>query len=377
MLRVAVVGCGTAGPAAALLLRRAGHEVEVFKRAPVLRSVGAGLLVQPTGMAVLERLGVLDPLLAAGARIERLHGATVGGRTVMDLRYGDLRPGLFGLGLHRGALFAALLDALRAEAIPVHAGVEIKHVGDHELRGFDLVVLADGARSGLRAQAGIPGRVSRYPWAALWSIVPDPERRYGGVLAQTYRGTREMLGFLPTGDQVSFFWSVPVGERRVHDLVAWKQRVLALTPAARPALERITDARQLAFAAYHDVRLRRWHAGRIVLLGDAGHAMSPQLGQGVNLALMDAAALADALAAHGDDLARALPAYSAARRTHLRYYARASWALTPLFQSSQSWLAWPRDRLMHPAARVPFVRRQMLASLAGVKTGPLRELPLP
>src|SRR3954447_24866298 len=222
MLRVAVVGCGTAGPAAALLLHRAGQAVEVFERVPEPGSVGAGLLVQPTGMAVLERLGLLGPLLAAGARIERLHRATTDGRAVMDLRYADLRPGLFGLGLHRGALFGALAGALRADAVPVHAGVAIERLetagddapvrlrdADGERHGpYDLVLVADGARSGLRAQAGIPGRVSRYPWGALWAIVPDPDGAFRGVLDQTYRGTREMLGFLPTGDRVSFFWSV-------------------------------------------------------------------------------------------------------------------------------------------------------------------------
>src|SRR3954447_7924835 len=113
-LRVAIVGCGTAGPAAALLLARAGHEVEVLERVPDPSPVGAGLLLQPTGMAVLRELGLLDAIARRGARVERLHGETDRGRVVMDIAYADLEPGLHGLGLHRGALFGALFGALDA-----------------------------------------------------------------------------------------------------------------------------------------------------------------------------------------------------------------------------------------------------------------------
>jgi 2-polyprenyl-6-methoxyphenol hydroxylase-like FAD-dependent oxidoreductase len=88
-----------------LLLHAQGHQVEVLEAVPDPVPVGAGILLQPTGMSVLSRLGLLDDVLAQGARIERLDGVTAGGRRVLDLSYADLAPGLFGLGLHRGALF--------------------------------------------------------------------------------------------------------------------------------------------------------------------------------------------------------------------------------------------------------------------------------
>src|SRR5262245_6216424 len=123
-LRIAVVGCGTAGPAAALLLARADHEVEVLERVPDPSPVGAGLLLQPTGMAVLRALGLLDEIERRGARVDRLHGETTTGRVVMDLAYADLEPGLHGLGLHRGALFGALFAAMREQKrVAVRTGV--------------------------------------------------------------------------------------------------------------------------------------------------------------------------------------------------------------------------------------------------------------
>ncbi len=125
-LRIAVVGCGTAGPAVATLLARRGHSVDIYERARPLRPVGAGLLLQPTGMSVLHAMGLLPRALQLGHRITRLRGDTSSGRPVLRLSYHDLAPGLFGLGIHRGALFSLLLDAARAQpGVTVHEGIDV------------------------------------------------------------------------------------------------------------------------------------------------------------------------------------------------------------------------------------------------------------
>jgi 2-polyprenyl-6-methoxyphenol hydroxylase-like FAD-dependent oxidoreductase len=210
-------------------------------------------------------------------------------------------------------------------------------------------------------------------------ILDDPEERHGGTLAQVYRGTREMLGFLASGrpagtPQVSLFWSVPIDRLAgVQDLDAWKAGVRRLTGRADHLLDQVTEPGRLLPAAYEDVVMRRLHAGRLVFVGDAGHAMSPQLGQGVNLALLDAHLLVRCLQTHAG-VGAALAAYSAQRRAHLRFYAWASRLMTPVFQSHLGMLGPPRDRLLHPIARIPWMRRQFLATLAGAKTGVLGAL---
>lgn len=102
--------------------------------------------------------------------------------------------------------------------------------------------------------------------------------------------------------------------------------------------------------------------------------MSPQLGQGANLALVDAWVLSDCIRTAPDDLGAALAAYTRRRAAHLRFYARSSRLLTPMFQSRPGVLAVPRDLLAAPAGRIGVVRDQMVGALAGAKTGLRSEL---
>jgi len=133
-------------------------------------------------------------------------------------------------------------------------------------------------------------------------------------------------------------------------------------------LHDIVGHAQLARASYRDAVLPEWHRGRMVLLGDAAHAMSPQLGQGVNMALLDAEALRDALRAE-TGVAAALARYQAARRKHVAIYQFWSRWLTPLFQSDRDWIAKTRDAAFLPLGRLPGGRGHMLRVLSGTQQG--------
>ncbi|WP_394849854.1 FAD-dependent monooxygenase [Pendulispora brunnea] len=386
-LEIAVVGCGTAGPAAALFLSRAGHRVTIYERVPEPGPVGAGIVLQPIGQAVLGRLGLLPQVAARGARVERLLCETERGRAIFDLSYATLEPRLTGYGLHRGVLFEALFDAVRRSDITVRCGVSIEsihenadgtsHVIDEEGRRhgpYQLVVVADGARSRLR---NAEARVRPYRWGALWFIGEDPEGQFTGRLHQIVRGTERMLGLLPTGlgpsargtkakPLVTLFWSLRADrfdEVRMH-LGAWKREVRAHAPMAGPVLDQIEGAEQITFSSYSDVTMRRWGARSVVYLGDAAHAMSPQLGQGCNLALYDAMILADCFTGPAP-----LERYTQERRRHLGFYQLATRALTPFFQSDARLLGWMRDRFMAAVSRIPFVHREMVRSMTGLKLG--------
>jgi 2-polyprenyl-6-methoxyphenol hydroxylase-like FAD-dependent oxidoreductase len=392
LLRVGIVGAGTAGAAAGTLLARAGHAVTVFERVAELGPVGAGITLQPTGQAALARLGLLDQLVARGSPIDRLTCIRASGKPVVDLDYAELDPRLHGIGVHRGTLFEVLLAALRTSGATLRIGVEIQgtelHGDDRWLVDagrarhgpFDLVVAADGSVCELHAAA--PRVRSRpYPWGALWMVAPDPGFAAERRIYQIVDGAHTMLGFLPTGllpgtttPIVSLFWSIRadrVEAWRRAGLAAWRDRVLALEPRAEPILDTLDDLDRVLFARYRDVAMYPWHAERIVFLGDAAHATSPQLGQGANLALIDAIALADALAGEAT-VGPALAAYTAARRRQLAYYQLATRALTPFFQSDSRFLAWLRDRIFPTSRWLGPLRRRMTRTMVGIDRGLLR-----
>ncbi len=386
---VGIVGCGFAGSAAALFLARAGHDVTVYEAVAEPSAVGAGIVVQPTGLFVLDRLGLLAGALARGAPIDHLLVRRGTAGTLLDLRYADVAPGLFGLGMHRGALFEILYGAVQSERITVRTGCTIETarrerdrtilVADGEdIARHDLVVAANGARSNLHHLTR--PRVREYPWGALWFVADDPSRLYGRTLFQVVRGTRQLLGFLPTGlapgergHVVSLFWSVACdGVDAWRDgYEDWREHVLAEDPRCAPLLEQLRGPDDLLFSRYYDVVMHPWHAGGVLFIGDAAHATSPQLGQGTNLALVDAMTLADTLA-EGDALEPSLRRYASRRRAHLAYYQFASRWLTPFFQSGHDTLGTLRDLGMPIAARVPWVRDAMTRSMVGVKRGVLR-----
>lgn len=385
-LNIAIVGYGAAGQAASLFLSDQGHALSVFEQASSPGPVGAGFLLQPTGWRVLSRLGLSSRALAVGQRIDRLYGCNASGRCVMDMRYADHSPGCFGLGMSRGSLFTVLRDAW-SDADRLHAGVRVESIstdGRHLIDGeghrhgpFDLIVVGDGAHSRLRETAS--ARVKReriYSWGAMWCLLPADGWQHPTTLQQRYHGAREMIGLLPVGQRadcggrwLTFFFSLPGEHVDGFDagaLTRMRERIRALWPEVMPLLHGMDDPARFHRARYRDVVLGKPIGGNVVFIGDAAHAMSPQLGQGVNMALLDAEALADALAvsAHVDE---ALRRYQQTRRSHLAVYQQLSRWLTPLFQSDHRSLARLRDTCFGPLGRLPLARGQMLKILTGTK----------
>ena len=388
---IAIAGCGVAGLACAALLARAGARVVVFDRLERPQPLGSGLILQPVGLAVLDAIGVGARIRDLGAPIYRLFGkAEPSGRTVLDVNYSALgRQTATGLGVHRGALFEVLFEAAQSAGAEMASGAEVVD-SDGEGRlafangasssPFDLVVDALGMRSPLsRAPLAL------LPYGALWANLdwPPSSAFNPHALEQRYEKARRMVGVLPIGrlpkadhSQAAFFWSLRHVDRpawALRGLEEWKGEVHDLWPETAPLLAQIRSREQLVFATYAHRTLTTPVRRGVVHIGDSWHCTSPQLGQGANMALLDALALSQMLE-RINSLEEALGAYLQARIWQIRLYQAASWSFTPAYQSDSALYAAVRDWIMAPLSRISPISILLAGLVSGALGAPLARI---
>ncbi|MEU6427442.1 FAD-dependent monooxygenase [Microbispora sp. NPDC046973] len=363
-MRIVVVGAGLGGVAAAVGLHRTGHEVTLFERAAELREAGTGIVVMPNGLRALDALG-----LAEDVRGHVIHTARGGLRDwrgrpllVTDLartRQVVLTPAMIDRAeLHR-ALRAPLPSELVRTATPVErlepgsAGVTVISEGEPVARA-DAVIVADGIGSTLRAQLfpGHPG-LRRTGRMDLRGMLPRPPGMAPDLLTSQLvdRRSGAMFGLFPVGEDRLYWFTdsllrgTPPGadeaRRQMLSLMAdWHPLVTALIEATSPDDIYVDPIARLAEP------LPSFATGRIALLGDAAHAMPPDLGQGASQAFEDAAALTRHLAgAEPADVAQRLLRYDAERRPRANRMMLAASRQSRL-TSQTGVAAWLRDTLL-------------------------------
>jgi 2-polyprenyl-6-methoxyphenol hydroxylase-like FAD-dependent oxidoreductase len=238
---------------------------------------------------------------------------------------------------------------------------------------------------GVRSCIARPQPPAPLPFGALWANLDwpadagfDPH-----TLEQRYRASRNMAGVLPIGRQrtgapalACYFWSLrhdAFAAWKASGLEAWKHEALALWPQTAPLLAQLDRPDQLIFASYSHAALRSPAGAKLAHVGDSWHCASPQLGQGANMALLDALALARAIDAHRD-VDTALCAYAAARDGHIGLYQLASWMFTPAYQSDSDVLAFVRDWIAAPLSRIWPAPAVLAGLVSGAIGAPLKAI---
>jgi 2-polyprenyl-6-methoxyphenol hydroxylase-like FAD-dependent oxidoreductase len=342
MTKALVIGGGIGGLTAALALRRRGIDAEVYEAAPALQPVGKGIWVPTNAMQVLDRLGLAGAVREAGCGLERIEVRTVEGLVLMavDVREFAARYGHLTVSIHRADLVHALAGALPAEALHLGKrlvdfaasadGVSARFEDGSEARG-DVLIGADGIHSAVRERlfGPVPLRYSGqtcYRGVAALALPAD--------LAQTCLevwGGAARFGFSAVGPG-QVYWFAPVRapanspQRTGPALSEELAERYARFPAPIPAIVRNTPPDEIVRTDLYDIRpLARWWRGRVALLGDAAHAMTPNLGQGGAQAIEDAYALAGQLAGRPPEPAFA--EYQRVRKPKADRVARTAWRL--------------------------------------------------
>jgi 2-polyprenyl-6-methoxyphenol hydroxylase-like FAD-dependent oxidoreductase len=205
------------------------------------------------------------------------------------------------------------------------------------------------------------------------------------ALTQRYDRASVMAGVLPTGrlkqvgkEKTAFFWSIKpetFAQVREDGLEAWKAQVLGYWPQCSVFLDQISSFDDMTLAQYGHHTLLAPIGNRIAFVGDSAHSTSPQLGQGANMALLDARALFHALET-GGDVADTLERYAKARRWHMRLFQALSAAFTPFYQSDSAALAFIRDRLVSTIARIPPAPQFLASMVSGTVIDPFKAIGL-
>ena len=350
-MRITIVGGGPGGLVAALAARRRGMDVEILEQASAVRAVGSGIVLWTNALRMLATLGLDGAVRDAGAvihegRMERADGTLL---KRIDFRPVQERYGQPSVAIHRGVLSTLLEAALPADAVRLSARVEATGDGQlvcgGEVVEGDVVVGADGIHSEVRrAVVGtVAPRYAGYTaWRGISAVSPLPP----GVSVERWgRGRR--FGIVPIGAGRTYWFGTEGGPPRGADPDDDQDQLLARFAEFGPDVADLVRATARVDILRNDIvdlpPLVRWHRDRFVLLGDAAHAMTPNLGQGACQAVEDAVCLAAALERHPADRDAAFFAYTRERTDRARLLQRLSDRFGNVGQWSNPVLATIRD----------------------------------
>jgi 2-polyprenyl-6-methoxyphenol hydroxylase-like FAD-dependent oxidoreductase len=338
-----VVGGGIGGLTAAVALRQVGWRVTVLERAATFGEIGAGITLLSNGLRCLDAIGLGDAARGSGQPVLAIGMRTPAGRWLsrMDGDGADLeaRMGTTALVIHRAELHRVLRDALPAAALL--AGVEttgirggadggpaevrFRHHDHDALLPADLVVGADGVHSWVRGERWPDAPAPVYSGCTTWRAVTTPSPAAVSEMSLSWgRGTE--VGVMPLVDGRTYWYAAAnadEAQRNPDELGELRRRFGTWHEPIPTVLAHTPPQAVLRHDIYRLPNLDSYHRGSVILLGDAAHAMTPNLGQGGGQALEDAIVLAAAVSSTGD-VAAALARYDHQRRARTQAMCRAA-----------------------------------------------------
>ncbi|HEX7053119.1 MAG TPA: NAD(P)/FAD-dependent oxidoreductase [Burkholderiales bacterium] len=362
------MGGGFAGLAAACALARRGWRVRVHERADRLRTAGAGINLYENGLRVLEALGALEDAVRDGARARLRETRDERDRLLSTHPWGEARV----FGVLRQRLIDALAAAARragAEILTESEGVSASPEGGLTLAGgerlqADLVVAADGVNSRIRDSLGLLAHRRFLPDGCIRALIPkvDPAEGTDGRTIEYWSGNRRLLYNPCSGTHLYLALTMLHEDEPARMLPLRKELWKASFPRLAPLVERIGE--EARYDRFEYIRLKRWSAGRAAVIGDAAHAIPPNIGQGAGCAMMNALSLAFYLDRHAT-VEEALHAWERAERPLTDHTQR----ISLLFGMPAFWPPRLRRLFYAAAARSRWLDEQRTRTARHIPTG--------
>ncbi|UOQ74663.1 FAD-dependent monooxygenase [Hymenobacter cellulosilyticus] len=370
-----IIGAGIGGLATAHALLQQGHTVQVHEAAAELREVGAGVVLGANAMRALAGLGLHEAVLAQGTAITRLSVCAQNGSVLqaVDPEYFSRKVGFANVGIHRAVLQQVLLASLPTGVLRLNSRLAsfqetptgiTAQFADGTTATATALIGADGLRSRVRQQL-LPQSQPRYAGYTCWRAVVEaaalklPE----GQTVEIWGSKGRRFGYVPVSQGRAYWFAClnsaqPQNPRFQAYEVPDLQQTFQNFPAPVPALLQLTRPEQLLWNDILDLKpLKRLAYGRVLLLGDAGHATTPNLGQGAGQAVEDAAVLAECVAADAS-LETAFQAFERRRLPRVTRIVTTSWQLGQVAQLENPGLIGLRNLAMRSLPQA-VGRRQM------------------
>ena len=353
---ITIIGGGIAGLTTAIALKRIGRSVTVFEAAPTIRPIGSGISLAPNALSAFGALGLSEALQERGHMLRTFHILDHRGRTLTRTSVPEeVGPGI--LCIHRADLHAFLMEQLEPgdvrlgrRTVDVHQDAHrvIVTFADGTQHRTPLLIAADGVRSVVRGRL-IPGVSPRHAGYVAWRGEVEAPVGMAGTASETW-GPKGRFGIVPLGRGRVYWFATTNAAADDHRLAQYRvtdlQRHFAgYHPAVRDVLARATDGTLIHGPIQDLPAMAHFAHGRVLFIGDAAHATTPNMGQGACQAIEDAVVLAHALRTT-PDAAAAFRAFEQERMPRTEWVVRNSRSIGAVGQWAHPLAIALRNRLI-------------------------------